>query len=185
MRALALIGVAVLVFLLTLVAAAGVSGNLTKESLSRLVQGPPPKAVAQGAAQEATDPLARALSLRDWQVRLDEREDLLDDRETVLEQREAQLEDLQTDIRGMQTQLQVTLDAQDLERSERMNQVAASLAEMKPENAAKVLEEWPEVDDAAELLYRVVKEKDRGKILDKLDPRTASDLLRAIEERQL
>ena len=180
MKAVALIGLAVAVFLATLVGAMAASGNLSKDNIERLVKGPPTPAELP-EPEDDVGPLTAALRTRE--EKLKQREAKVKAREERVSQMLADLDELREEVVAIQQQIADALDSDDEDRLDRRKDVALSLSEMKPENAAKTLDDWP-VEDAADIL-RMIKEKDRGKILDGMDTDKASVLLRALQERKL
>lgn len=165
------------VFVGTIVGAMALTGNLTKERLERVVKGPPPPPPKEETPDDV-GPWARAL--RDRETELDKREADLAEREKRVTQMLADLDELRTQVQDIQKQIRASLDAEDEDRGKRLDDIAKSLGQMKPANAAKTLDDWP-VSDAADILRRV-SERDRGKILDGMDPSKAAAILRALQE---
>ena len=179
MKLLGLALLALVSFAAALVGMVAASGNLSKESIEQLIKKPEPQVVAE-QAQDDVGPLARAL--REREQKLDERQRAVSEREARVSQMLAELDELRAEVLAIQKQIQAALDSEETDRQTRLEDVAKSLAEMKPTNAAQVLEDWP-VEDAAEVL-RLIKEKDRGKILDGMEPAKTAVLLRALQERK-
>jgi len=180
MKVVGLLVLVLVVFFATVIGALAASGNLTRESIERLLK-PPPEPVSATEPADDVGPVARALRTR--REELDKREAALKVREERINQMLSDLQELRADIEAIQQQIRAALDAEDKDRADRLKEVAASLAGMKPDNAARTLEDWP-VEDAAEVLC-LIKERDRGKILDGMDPVKAAVLLRALQERKL
>jgi len=184
MKIVAYIAVALVLFCGTLVALLALTGNLNKESIERLVKGPP-EAAAAAQAKEDSGALARAL--RERQAAITAREKDLDAREKRLEQLEADIETERANVEQLLAQIQDALDTAEGERGKRKDEVASSLAEMDAAGAAKILESWPDTGEAAEILL-LIKAKDRGKILDEIatnSPTLAAELLREVQQPKI
>ncbi|HOZ47409.1 MAG TPA: hypothetical protein PLO37_13690 [Candidatus Hydrogenedentes bacterium] len=180
MKALGLVLLVTVSFAATLTGLLAASGRLSRETIEALLKHPQPVVAPQQAADDV-GPLANALRAR--KEELDARQADLDAREKRIAQMLADLEELRTDIDGIRKDIQRSLDSIDEDRGERMASVAKSLSEMKPENAAKALADWP-IDEAASVLGQI-REKERGKILDSMDSGKAAVLLQALQEKKL
>jgi flagellar motility protein MotE (MotC chaperone) len=160
-------------FATTVVACLALTGNLSKEQILKIVGKAPAAEQAGEAPKEEADPYLRALQ---------QREDALKKREAKLQESEAQIKKSQTDLDQLKTELEAvqkqigdTLKNEDADAQKRISDVALSLSKMKPTNAAKTLDSW-EAPDAAKVL-RMVKDKERGKILDAMTPEKAATIL--------
>lgn len=166
-----------LVFAGTVAGMLAATGNLNKGTVDKILK----RDASQTAPVEEADPLDPLLAQVKEQLKdLEDRDKALDDREAKLQLREKNVSDLFDKTNDTFKQLQEAADTEDAARAARMKDAATTLAEMKAENAATVLSEYPDIQEAAEIL-RMIKEKDRGKILDAIkDTKQASLLLRTM-----
>ena len=156
--------------------ATGVLDALTRENVGKLISGKPEE--EKPLSQEPRDdvvPLTRALKMREEE--LNKREESIRQQDAQIKKRQTDLEELQTQIKGIQEQIQQTVSVQDAVRNNRFQDVAMSLSKMKPANAAKILNDWPAEEIGGVLA--LIKEKDRGKILDAMTPEKAASALQA------
>jgi flagellar motility protein MotE (MotC chaperone) len=172
---------ALLSFAGSMVLALALTGNLNKEALDRLMQKEPEMSVPAPSPTDTIGPLTQQIKKKEEQLK--QREQELSERESQLNQREAGLKQLQTQLEGIQKEISGTLESAEAERNLRVQTVALTLAQMKPDKAAKSLESMP-VEDVAAILAQV-KDKDRGKIVEAMDPQTATKVLRALQESKL
>ncbi len=177
MKFIALLVLAVLAFTGTVVAALAATGNLSQDVLKRLVKGP---GVSQAAPAPVDDagPVLEALKRREQALK--DREADLARREDILRIQERDIDQMKSEVNEMLTQVKASLETVDEKRDAQLAEVAKSFAAMKARNAAEALQAWP-AEDAADILRRV-KEKERGKILDEMEPTKASMILRTIQE---
>jgi flagellar motility protein MotE (MotC chaperone) len=175
-KAIGLFVLAVLAFAGTLAATLAATGNLSQEALERLVKGETPQAVV--APVDEAGPVLQALKEREQT--LARREADISRKEEILRIQESDLEAMKSEVEETLAQIKTSLESVDEKRDEQLTQVADSFAAMKASNAAEALQNWP-AQDAADILRRV-KEKDRGKILDEMEPTKASMILRSIQE---
>lgn len=165
------------------------SGNLNQEGLNKLL-GKAPAAPAAGEAgapgadgtvvQGDVEPLAAALKAREEEIA--RREEEVRKQEEVLRKMMTDLDTMRDDLATMQTQIDEKINKEDDARKERMQEVALSLAKMKPANAAASLESWSAEDAAAVL--RLVKDRERGKILDAMGEK-AAPLLQVLQQPRI
>ncbi|MDQ1258022.1 MAG: hypothetical protein QG656_2630, partial [Candidatus Hydrogenedentes bacterium] len=113
MRTLAFIGLAAVAFLATILIAMGMTGNLSKANIARIFKGPEP-VVEQAEPVDEAGPLAKALSVRDEELRKRELE--LEAREQRVATREEELQELRDEIAALQQQVQQSLDGEDTDR---------------------------------------------------------------------
>jgi len=181
MRIIGLVGLGIVCFLAAVLVPVIATGNFSKEGLAKLSGRGAPEAIVEEEAPDDVTPLVRALRQRE--DGLAKREAKLKEDEERLKMMQADLDKLRAELKTVQAQITQALQAADVDKKARLEEVAKSLAEMKPQNAADTLKEWPP-EDAANVL-RLVKDKERGKILDSMDPEKAAIVLRAIQERVL
>ena len=177
MKTIGLLALTALVFVGTLAAALAVTGNLSREGFERILSGPPPAEIAAPAVDEIS-PVLRAL--REREEALAQREAEAARQEEMLRIQQRDLDQMRIELADTLAKLKESLDAADEQRDERLAEVAKSFAAMRARNAAEALQGWP-TEDAADVLRRV-REKERGRILDEMDPAKASMILRSIQE---
>jgi len=164
------------------------SGNLNQDGLNKLLGKPPVEKPgeagapgAEGAAPQGdVDPLVAALKAREEEIA--RREEEVRKQEESLRKMTADLEAMRDDLATMQTQIDEKIAREDDSRKERMQEVALSLAKMKPTNAAASLKSWSPEDAAAVL--RLVKDRERGKILDAMGE-SAAPLLQVLQQPRI
>jgi flagellar motility protein MotE (MotC chaperone) len=172
-----LILLAALVFVGTLAGALAATGNLSQEAIERLVKGPAESEAAPAPIDEA-GPVLQALKKREEGLK--QREAEVARNEELQRIQQSDLDGMKSEISEMLSQIKTSLETVDEKRDEQLTEVANSFAAMKARNAAEALEAWP-AEDAADILRRV-DEKDRGKILDEMEPTKASMILRNIQQ---
>lgn len=181
-RVVLLLILGVAAFFGSLAAALAFTGNLNAESIERILRRePPPAAAPPDPAEDPLTPLAR--QLRAKEAALVKREQELRERESRLEARMRELQQLQGELDAMHQLIAGALDESDTERTVRIQTVATTVAQMKPDRAAEALLGLPD-EDAAEIL-REVRDRDRGKIVDAMDPARAARVLQALQEPPL
>ncbi len=175
-----LLGVASLLsFVGALVAALAFTGNLNQEALGRLTGSEAPSmAVEPAIPSDELGPLAKQIKRKEEE--LQKRERLLKEREAQLDQREQGLNLLREDLEDMQKSINKGMEEAGQDRLLRLETVAQTVSEMKPDKAALSMENMP-VDDVAQIL-EYVKPKDRGKIVEAMTPDQATRVLRALQE---
>jgi len=172
MKVLGFIGLGFITFVLTVLGAMALTGNLNRESIDRLLNRQEQEAPVKKQADDL-DPFLRSLNKEREAVK--KREERVRLAEDALDLRERQNQDLLAEIDEKLTQLQEAMTEADDEREQRLKDDAKSLAEMSEKKAAETLNELP-IEDATQIL-RYMKEKPRGKILDEMEPRKAALLL--------
>jgi flagellar motility protein MotE (MotC chaperone) len=175
--------IAVISFVAALAGALALTGNLSRETLDRL-SGKEAPVVAPPPQQTASDPLSPLVQqLKNKEETLRKRELELNERATQIDKRAQELDRLRTEIEGLQKQLQGAVQEADKERTARLQSIAITIAEMKPDKAAERLQGMPP-DDIAEILT-CMKPKERGKIVEALETSLATRVLRALQERKI
>lgn len=166
-------------FVITIVGALAVTGNLNAEAVNRLMG----REVASTTAIDDEDPSGPFMNaLKEKETRLNEQEQELNARDDRLLQRQRILDETLEEIALIQEQIQAGLDELDTDRDERIVKTAKLIAAMNATNAAKDLEAMPP-EDAAELL-RNIKERNAGRILDAMDPRKRTLVHQYLQERK-
>jgi len=152
------------VFVAVIAGGLWLTGNLSADALSQMVQ-PADEAPAPAASADPMTTLAEELQRQ--------REDLakqaaeLDERAERVQRMEQELAKMRDEVEGLLDNLTALRDGADEQAEARRREVAQTLAEMKPDAAADVLRGMP-ARDAAKLLLLVQETKDRAKILDAL-----------------
>lgn len=168
-------------FLAAILIPMGMSGKLTKESLDKLLGKEEPKPEEGPAKASKEDILVRAI--KDREEELDQREAKVREEEDRIRKMQSDLDQFRNELLTLQMQIQEMVKAEDSNRETRLKDVAQSLGKMKPANAAQTLSSWTP-DDAADVL-RLVKERERGRILDAMQPEQASMVLKSIQANRL
>lgn len=180
MKALVIALAAIAAFAAAALVPLHLSGNLNKEGIERIFGKEPPPAPAEEADTVSQDPLTDALKKKEESLKA--REEELRQKEEQVKKMTADLEALRSDIATMQAQMEEKLSQEDAAQAERLQTVAQSLSKMKPANAAASLESW-DPKEAATVL-KLVKERERGRILDAMGDK-AAPLLRALQDKRL
>ena len=170
--------VGVVAFVLTLLGAMAVSGNLSEEGFDRLL-GAEELSPVTVDPEDDLDPLLKALKSREEAVRMAEKD--LESRQENLEIRERDVETMLKDVAQVLEQLTESLDDADTGYEKNLTETAKSLEGMKAKSAAEVLEKIP-LEDAAQLLLRI-KDRDRGKILDEMDPELTAQVIQILQRK--
>lgn len=173
----------ILSFVGSLVAALAVTGNLSKESLQRLMQKEVVLEEEMTSVSDGTGELAKLLAEKLAAVEQRERE--LTDRAAQQDQRE---ESIRADITRLEQLLQGitgSLETEQADRAVRIKTLATSIAEMDEDKAALLLQEYPPEDAAEILLDEVVTAEIRGGILDEMPKEFAAQILLAFRDKGL
>jgi flagellar motility protein MotE (MotC chaperone) len=173
---------AVLSFIGTLALILFLTGNLNKAALERALSQEPDFATAAGDAPDSLRSLADEFKKKEQELL--KRELRLKEKEAQLGKRELELEDLKKEIETMQSEIQQTLGEEEEARKARIETVAITVAAMKADAAAAALKGM-EVEEVAEILKKIPKEKDRGKIVEAMEPERATRVLSALQTRPL
>lgn len=173
---------AVISFVLSLVAALAMTGNLSQASLDKLSGKEPPVVEAPEVKKsDPVGPLVQQLKKKGEALKAQEQE--LNDRAAQLDKREQELGRMRSELEALQKQIQGSVQEAGEERTARLKSVAITISEMKPDKAAERLGGLPP-DDIAEILNQV-KPKERGKIVEALEPDLATRVLRALQESKI
>ncbi len=163
-----------------LAGALALTGNLNGEALQRLLGSPAAEAVNNASAEnQDVDMLVR--QLREKETALARKEQELKERESQLLLREESLKTLRDEVEQMQSRVQGAMEEADAERKVRIESVALTLTEMRPNKAAERLDGMPP-EEVAEILA-LIEAKDRGKIIEAMDAETATRVLRQLQEK--
>lgn len=180
-KIIGLIALALVCFVGTLAGIIAATGNLKMESLDRI------RGTDKTPKEEVVvaDPVSIwAKGLKDKEKELTAKEGTLNELELRIEQRRQELVTLKDELTNLQKVIDESLETSDADHEKRLTDVATSLAQMKAANAAKILDSWPSAEEVAAIL-RKIKDKDRGKILDSMNAKRATEILRIIQERKL
>lgn len=170
----------IMAFLAAVIVPLALSGNLSSEAIGKAMkkESPVPEAAR---SQGEVDGLVRAL--KDREAELDRREEKVKAEEARLKKMQAELDDLRAELANIHLQVQEALGTEDAGKAERVKETALAISKMKPANAAESLKDWTP-EDAAEVL-RNVKERERGKILDAMEPTQAAQVLKSLQNSKL
>ncbi len=157
--------------------ALALTGNLRQDALMAMIGKKPAETVAVSAPEDVTGLVAQ----------LQAREEALKQKELQLEQREAQivsreqsLAQMRADLEALQQQVDTSLDEDAAQRKVRLQTVAVTISSMKAKDAAERLRGFP-TEEVAEILQLMEKAKDRADILSAMEPKAATDVLRALQ----
>ena len=170
MRLIGLGTLAVVSFILTLLLPIALSGNLSKEGLTKLFTKTPPPEQSVVEKEDPLDPFVRALKERE--EALNKREEALKTQEEQIKKSQADLDQLRKAVEAQQTDINEKVKQADADQQKRMKMVADSLAKMKPGVAADSIKELTP-EEAAQLLM-LMKDKERAKILNQFTTQAAA-----------
>jgi len=173
MKLIVYILIPLLSFAGTVAVCLALTGNLSTAGINKILRTEPPAEQAPAAPAQEVDPYLQALQRRDEELK--KREASVQAQEAQVKKAKADLEQLRTDVEQIQKKIGEVLKADDADQTKRVTDVALSLSKMKPTNAGKLVDAW-DVKEAAKVL-RLVKDKERGKILDSMTPEKAGAVL--------
>ncbi|HEY5672410.1 MAG TPA: hypothetical protein VIR78_01770 [Malonomonas sp.] len=143
--------------------------------------------VAGSAQTLVADEQISSVEERRILVSIEEEYDKLVEREAVIDSREIELKTLEAEVdkklaamQELRQELLKLLDRKGQEEGRRMDQLSAIYEKMDPEKAAVLIGKLDK-QQAIELLLGI-KQKVAGKILDNLDPKTATELSRSFNK---
>jgi len=147
-----------------------------------------PLPAAFAAPANPVDPdQARSVEERRILVSIEAQYDKLAEREVEINSREMQLKTLETEVdkklaamQQLRDELNQLLERKDAVEGERVGELSLIYEKMNPQKAAVLIKELDQ-QLAVELLLGI-KKKTAGRILDNLDPETATELSRAFTE---
>ncbi|HOQ31217.1 MAG TPA: hypothetical protein PLA12_01770 [Candidatus Hydrogenedens sp.] len=184
MRFLLIIILAVISFVGTLVGILAVTGNLSKESLQKLVSPSPATqkvTIPQSNVQE--DTIATLIEqIQKKEASLKQKEEEIQKKEEEIKAKSQELQQMQSKIESIQKELSSKLGEDKKEKAVQMQAIAVTLSGMKPDKAAERLKTM-NPDEIAEILS-YVKPKERGKIVEALDAQLAAQVLQALQKVQ-
>ncbi len=180
MKAILYILLALLSFALTVAGMLAMTGDLNKAGLEKLLGRNQPEVSAETAPEpDQLSEMAKALQEREEAIKA--REDDLEIQQQRLNETQDQMEELRNNLKDLIAQLTQSVDTIDADTQARLQDVADSLAGMKPDAAALVLAEYPPEQGAR--LLQLIDERARGKILDKMNEKKAAEFLKALTEQ--
>ncbi len=183
MRILLLVLIAILSFVGTLGGVLFMTGNLSKESLSKLMggsEGKTPQVVSTSAIQSEDSLMSLIEQIKKKEEELKKKEAELRKKEQELNNFSQQLKEIQSKIEASQNEVAKMMEVDSEDRAIKLQTIAMTLAEMKPDKAAERLKTMPP-DDIAEILT-YIKPKERGKIVEALDAQLASQVLQSLQK---
>ncbi|GMV99640.1 MAG: hypothetical protein AMXMBFR84_07790 [Candidatus Hydrogenedentota bacterium] len=169
----------ILAFAGTILGALSLTGNLNQETLKKLM-GKQEPAVALEAVEKADEVGEKALSLKKREEEVEAKAAQLKAQEDRLKELIQQNEELRDEVSQLIAQMSTSLDEADAAKQAQLQEVSKSLEKMKAKQAALTIETWTPEDAARVLL--LMGERQRGAILDGLDPEIASRFLQAIQK---
>ena len=180
MKLIMLVLAGLLVFVGTVVGALAATGNLNQSSIDALMGKEVTPVNADGIPVNAPK-TSEARELQQQREQLTARAKTLDEREAQLNIREQNLQQLQQEIDGKIDQLGGSLEEAEQKRKERLMSAVNTLQEMKADAAADAIKRYP-IEDQAEMLNMITKDKDRAKILEAMDPEDTARVLKAMAQ---
>ncbi len=171
---------AMVVFLAAVLVPLAMTGKLNAGTIKKLA-GREEKPVPPPDANENLSPLTVKIKeeqerLKEWQKDLQDREDRLDQREDLLDQTLAEIEKAQAEVKAALGQV-------DDQHAAALQQIAKTMEKMDPANAATDLAAM-EAEDAAKIVP-LISDRNRGKILDEMQPQPRSKLLEVLQAKKL
>ena len=177
--------IALISFVAALVGALAATGNLSQESLDKLMgkaEGVPETAGENMYAEEdQMSALARALKERE--AALKKKSSDLETRSKALDTREAELRRLESSIQTRLEELNSLMGDADKERQARQQTIASTLQEMDSKKAAERVAGLDPEEAVA--ILRLVDEKERAKIMEDMTTDDAIRLMRLLGEAPL
>lgn len=182
MRLFLIVMLAIISFIGTLIGALALTGNLSGDSLSKLVS---PVSVPQNVT--VPRPNIQEDSIATLIEQIKKKEELLKQKEEEIKKKEEEiktktqeLQQMQSKIETVQKELSSKLEGDKKEKAVQMQTIAITLSGMKPDKAAERLKTMSP-DEIAEILS-YVKPKERGKIVEALDAQLAAQVLQALQK---
>jgi flagellar motility protein MotE (MotC chaperone) len=182
MKAAAAILVFFLVFMMTLLIMLYFTGNLNREGLSRLWREEPEVVAPAEPMMAEVEPLI--VAIREKEQELKQREAEIKKEEERLAVMRKELESLRDNLEKILADVNESLDGVDEAKDQRLTTVAQSVASMEAKNAAETLtSELFTPEEAAMIIERIEEERDRGSILNEMEPDKAALVLQALKDR--
>lgn len=179
MKYVAMLLLALFFFAGTLAGALALTGNLNGEGMQRIMGNAPEVAEATETKEDPLGPLARQLKNKEDELK--KQEERLKQRESQLNTREQSLQELSDKLDALRMELNTNIDEAEMARQQEIETVATTLTEMKADKAAEALSNFP-VEEQADILRKIEKSKDRGKILEAMRPEDATRALQAMQD---
>ena len=179
---LKILGIAVLAivcFLAALIGPMAVTGQLNKDTLG-LFFGDEETSAPVKAGEDGLGPLAAGL--RSEQKRLEEWDAKLGEEDARLTQRERIMDQALTEIEQIQAEISAAMDELDAEQLAGIQSIAKTMAAMSAKNAATDLQTMSP-EEAARILP-LIKDRNRGKILDEMDADKRSLIIQVLQDRR-
>lgn len=156
-----------------------VTGNLNAAALSHFLgRDEPVESTADRA--DSLGPLAKEIILE--QERLEELASELTEERDRLDQRERVMDERLNEIAQIQAEITSTIDTLDSDRQAAIQAIAKTMAAMTAQNAATDLESMSP-EEAARILP-LIKDRNRGRILDAMDADRRSLIIQVMQERK-
>lgn len=169
-------------FVGTLAGILAASGKLNAETLSVLMGGAPPADdAAHGEAKTVTG-TSELRVLQEKEAEIARREKAVAQKEAELASREQGLEKLRQSIASMQSSLQTEIAAKEAERETKITTAVNTISVMDAERAAQALASFS-IEEQAEILKRITKDKDRAAIVEAMTPDQAGRVLKELSTK--
>lgn len=166
-------------FLAALIIPMAVTGQLNKATLGLLFGDEETPATVK-VSEDDLGPLRAKLSAE--QKRLKDLDAKLNEEAVILTERERSLDKTLTQITQIQTQIAAAMDALDTEQQASIQSIAETMEAMTPLNAATDLQAMSP-EEAARILP-LIRDRNRGKILDAMVADKRSLILQVLQEQK-
>ena len=172
---------ALVIFAAALLVPVALSGNLNQQGFEKIFK---KEEVAPPVAALVPDPATPLLrAIKQQRENLDGREAKVREDEQRLQTMQADLEQLRDELQDILEQIQAKLSEEDTAQQQRLTEVALALSKMKPRNAADTLKTFSAAEAAGVL--RLVKDRERTKILDSMEQDQAALILKTLQEPRI
>ncbi|HUW60831.1 MAG TPA: hypothetical protein VMZ06_07460 [Candidatus Bathyarchaeia archaeon] len=172
---------ALVVFAAALLVPVAMSGNLNQQGFERIFKDKEAAPPVTAPTPDPATPLLRAI--KQQRENLDAREAKVREDEQRLQTMQADLDQLREELQTILEGIQAKLSEEDTDQQQRLTEVAQALSKMKPRNAADTLKTFSAAEAAGVL--RLVKDRDRTKILDSMDQEQAALILKTLQEPRI
>ena len=172
---------ALVVFAAALLVPVALTGNLNQKGFEKIFKKEKAAPPVAAPAPDPATPLLRAI--KQQREALDTREAKVREGEQRLQTVQADLDQLRDELQAILDEIQAKLSEEDTAQQQRLNEVAQALSKMKPSNAAETLKTFTAAEAAGVL--RLVKDRDRTKILNSMDQEQAALILKTLQEPRI
>jgi flagellar motility protein MotE (MotC chaperone) len=164
-KLIAILGIAIVGFLGAVVGMLAATGNLNKDTLDKMLGTESDSTAEAVPLDDPSSALVKAL--KSERERLAQQKIELDKRDEMLSLREREVDSTLTAIQELQVQINAAMTTLDEAQEANLQELAKTLENMKSQEAAIALAAM-EPKDAVKLLP-LIKDRDRGKIMDAMN----------------